>query len=443
MGDLCLNNNQLCIAITKKGTCQYRARYGPYCGIHKSHLVHTNIPTKEVKMVNVSQEVGNISVQKKMPKLGSIEPIDIGERDLSHMNMRHSLNGIDFDIVKSGLQKSIRRCKLPEALSYAIEGDFFSVVEKDKAKGNRTNLMNRIRIILVEDLFDWRVIMRVCPWFDSWIRTRKTNQSRKYLLSIVRVLADAKKIRLTTDLKVFMFREAYRKSLGNKYDDIFNQWNDYGKSSSALSRFSHLLGKGNPNCLYWYQQLVDSGSVDSIWASILNVAEHKNAKIMKVLNALAELKEQLGKTHKEKFVYDMSAISLVLFNDRIDWDSELDLPDLMSNDQTEQLYLDHWNRWTSENLPYGAAGWLPAEIVIDRHTGKGKRRGKTALDFATVGSVVVNEDKNFYFPVLREIYMEKKIAESKDQKYDIDPLDINQPTNPWNSEYMMSEQTPE
>ena len=62
-------------------------------------------------------------------------------RSIDHINMRMTVNRLGFDIVISGLQKSIRRCLLPEAWSYVIEGDLCALVEKTgKAKGNRTNL---------------------------------------------------------------------------------------------------------------------------------------------------------------------------------------------------------------------------------------------------------------------------------------------------------------
>ena len=382
--------DQTCITIRKTDTCEYKIK-----------------PCISLKSPTIKSDEGiksSITVKKS-------SAIDPESRDISHINMARSLNNLEFDIIKSGLQKAIRRGNIDAASSYVIEGDFFSLVEKDRAKGNRTNLTNRLRVTLVEDLFDWQVVMRVVPWFTIWSQTRNSDKSWKYLLSIVRCLAWAKKIRLLSDLKVFMARELHRKALGDQYDDLFNQWNAHGLKKDNLSRFKYLLDQCNPNCLHWYQQLYEDNQEKEIWLTIFNVAEKKNAQLMPILNSVSDLKIQLGKTYRERNLYDMYGIALVLFHQRIDWKKSHDLPGLMSDEEAANMYVEHWNKWTRDNLPEGEAGWLPSKIVIDKHTKKGRARGQTAMDFAEVGSVVVNEDHRYYFPILRKIYTEKKVIQ--------------------------------
>jgi hypothetical protein len=361
------------------------------------------------------------------------------ERDLSHMTMRISLNKLQFDIIKSGLQKSIRRCMTSEALSYGIEGDLFSLVENQgKSKGNRTNLMNRLRIILIEDLFDWRVILQVEPWFTAWEKERKNISSRKYLLSIIRVMSEAKKIRLISDLKVFLIRELYRQTLGNKYDKLFNGWNEHGERTDLLSRFIYLLKNKNPNCLYWYQEMYLNKLDTDIWLTLINIVKNSNPILIKVIKTLQLLQLQLTKNHRERYLYTMCAIAFILFDDHIDW-SPKELSKLMSDQKTEKIYQKHLHKWTCDNLPYGKAGWLPENIVVDKHTFNGRMHGKTALDFAKIGSLVLNEDKNFYFPILRKIYLEKKIIES-DSSYkslSILPLNKMHKINQWKYKYLI------
>ena len=319
--------------------------------------------------------------------------------NLDHMNMRVSYHRLQFDVIKSGLQKAIRRGLTSEALSYAIEGDLFSLVEKEgRAKGNRTNLVNRLRIILVEDLFDWNVIQHVAPWFAEWERVRSTDQSRKYLLSIVRVLSEAKKIRLLSDIKVFLMRDIYRQRLGNQYDNIFRENTASLQARSPADKFIALLNDKNPNCLYWSQQMTEH----DLW----RLLEKYPSRASSVIKTLHQLQAQLPKDHRERTLYTMSAISMILFEDRIDW-TPTHLSGLMTDQETADLYCHH----LQTALPHGSAGWLPVDVVVDKHTSTGRAHGKTALDFAKEGSWVANEDMRFHFPLLRHIYLEKKIAD--------------------------------
>jgi len=56
----------------------------------------------------------------------------------------------------------------------------------------------------------------------------------------------------------------------------------------------------------------------------------------------------------------------------------------------------------------GEAGWLPENIVVDKHTMSGRAHGKTALDFAKEGSLVLNEDKTFYFSIFERDILGKE-----------------------------------
>jgi hypothetical protein len=62
-------------------------------------------------------------------------------------------NGYPADVVKSGLQKYIRRSVLEKALYCAAEMDLFKEAENAKeAEGIRTNFLHRLMIIFMEDV---------------------------------------------------------------------------------------------------------------------------------------------------------------------------------------------------------------------------------------------------------------------------------------------------
>jgi hypothetical protein len=387
-------------------------------------------------------------IEPKVPKSkGQFVPKEPGLAtlpDITHMNYRITLNRLQFGIVKSGLQKSIRRCALPEAYSYVIEADLYSLLNNSIGRGKRTNIMNRLRVSLVEDMFNWSLILKIGPWFSKWDTEREFPSSRKYLLSIVQDMIASKKTRLLSDLKVFMLRETYRNDLGDQYDYLFNGWNDTGVNTRApmgfnrfdrLNMFAHLIEQHNPNCLYWYQKMHENREESLIWKYLLESSKQVGNRL-KTIQQLQIIQSQLTKNHKESYLFTVSAIMMVLFDNFIDWNhpdqEHRDLPDLMSDLEAERMYQEHISRWSPENLPYKSAGWLPAEVVIDKHTAKGLAMGKNAMDFAVTGSLVCNQDPTFLFPILRHIYIEKKVVEvDPSKKRTAPPLDINQPTKPW------------
>ena len=45
------------------------------------------------------------------------------------------------------------------------------------------------------------------------------------------------------------------------------------------------------------------------------------------------------------------------------------------------------------------------EYVYDRHCKEGRNKGKDLIDFAKNGSLVVNQDNNYFNPLLRDLYI--------------------------------------
>ena len=383
----------------------------------------------EIKVLNIKgtskfnkEELIKTILENVNKKKLSTKKSTIAILNTDHMNMRMSLNFIKFDIIKSGLQKSIRRGLLEESLNYTIEGDLYSLVEnKGVAKGNRTNLINRLRIILVEDLFNWQIVNLVRDWFTKWDELRTTDFSRKYLLSIVTAMTKSKKIRLLSDLKVYMLRDDYQKVIDVK-NPLFEGWES--KGDTELEKFEYLFKKSNFNCLYWMSKILDNVKLyNDLWKILKSDSRTKNnISLLTTLNSLQILQSQLTKNHKEKYLYYIFGVALIILNDKINWKTTKQ-EILFSDEQANQKYFEFIEKWNKTNLPYTGVGWLSEDIVVDKHTFTGKIKGKTAWDFAIKGSLVENEDTNFLFKNLREIYIMKK---AKDEGIDIDNTDLLQ-----------------
>jgi hypothetical protein len=63
-----------------------------------------------------------------------------------------SYNGYKLDVVKSAMQKYIRRCDVEKAMYAAAELDLFAL--DPKGEGVRTNFIHRLMIIFMEDVFE-------------------------------------------------------------------------------------------------------------------------------------------------------------------------------------------------------------------------------------------------------------------------------------------------
>ena len=109
-------------------------------------------------------------------------------------------DGYHLSVIKSGLQKYIRRGTVDKALKCVAELDRFADMER--GEGIRTNMMHRLQIIFLEDIGHGNP--RLLPYMRQWIKelneerkssTRNRAREREVLELIVRNLCDRKKTR--------------------------------------------------------------------------------------------------------------------------------------------------------------------------------------------------------------------------------------------------------
>ena len=276
------------------------------------------------------------------------------------MSRYYTVNGIKFSEAKSGLQKCIRRGLLDKAISYAVEMDSYPFGVQ---KGNRTNLVNRLKIILVEDVCDSGLWPIMAVWFKKWHENREKTSSRRYLLSIVRELCLAKKLRLLSDYKFFSDYKEYRKKLGKKYDFLYT---DYTKNV------------WDPNFL--------RGMDKTEWVSYGHPYD----------DSLEEIYKTFPKTNKERWLYSMASGVYSHLN-IVD---EKKGPKLYTQEEVDQKY---------DNpvlAPY-KCGWLDSKYVVDIHTGQ-KRDLAGSIKFSEIGAYVENERIEHKNEALRFLYKECK-----------------------------------
>ena len=117
-----------------------------------------------------------------------------------------SFNGCRTTVLKSGLQKYLRRSEPQKGLWCLIEMDLFSVLEPDsRAYAIRSNNMNRLIAIMSEEISinapALPVFVREC--YETWCNSRGTLSGRNTLVTLYKTLFNCKKSRIISDLKSY------------------------------------------------------------------------------------------------------------------------------------------------------------------------------------------------------------------------------------------------
>lgn len=338
-----------------------------------------------------------------------------------------SWNNLKIDLVKSGIQKYIRRGNLEKAIWMTIELDLFSRLDSGKGESIRTNMINRIKVILVEEIFDWSVLQNVFLWIRKWELNRKIEKkSRFFLLNIVKCLVESKKIRIISDSKAYLNQENIVDKLDNsKYNKLFETKNEWDNNMERgvewlnpnemnnlllkeyFSRMLYLLEKKDMNAIYWMNKLIEldskerryrrKGNVWLIWDYLLNVEYVKENPLLDttMLNLFELYKDGLS----EKMLFILSAILYHILE--IDWDNDMGI-EPFTNSQVSQYYTTNMELNKIELDDY----------IYDWHCGEGRKKGKNLMDFAKEGSLVENQDNRYLFPLLRELYIDWKVYQT-------------------------------
>jgi hypothetical protein len=139
-----------------------------------------------------------------------------------------SYNGVGLSVLKSGMQKYVRRGLLDKGLWCLVEMDLFRLIEAtpeglaaylgrsgtsatdrdrraaiQKAKAIRTNMVNRLIVMVSEEISiaAWWLPLVVHERVQAWNRNRGQAAALGHLFDVYKYLCAARKIRLISDLK--------------------------------------------------------------------------------------------------------------------------------------------------------------------------------------------------------------------------------------------------
>jgi len=328
-----------------------------------------------------------------------------------------SYHGYSLSVLKSGIQKYIRRGNLEKALWCAIELDLFRELEteskeltkylikhkdtdrktvKANAKRIRSNMINRLLVICSEDIgiAEWWLPAEIFKLYTLWQKHRLATESQKYLIEMVNLLVHSKKLRLISDLKsVYNLRPYYMKDLKKLAPLHKLAVEDLALPSDASispQGWYALLQNNDINLFIPVSMLMEQTdwkkNCTKIWKELLK--SNVNPQIKPQVEALNQIYKKM--THAERPIYLYHALLLVLNQNRFNYSlaGSTALP-INSNPYTDhqKIELDSY--------------------VHDIHTGK--KVGNDLARFALEGAFVENECTEFFWPEARDAYIKFKL----------------------------------
>ena len=331
--------------------------------------------------------------------------------------------GYKLDIVKSGIQKYLRRRELDKMIWNVVEMDLFSRLDDKNVKGIRSNLMNRIIVMFDEEMCfcDWSSFLKCSRLLEKW-NNEGRNDSKKLIL-ICKILVKSDMLRLASDVNGY-----YRKGVKCEFEKGSVNISKYVKQKDSseivklFSRFVELFEERNEDFFYYSQEIYSKkensairkffgkgkrGSEYIIWEYLFDKCGD-NKYLKECLKR--RLEAFYVRNRKERHIFLINSLLLVYNKEKLDWNPEkMKIKEEVSDEEVCKYYNER------KKLFYD-------DYVVDMHTSVGRKKGKSYKEFALEGSVVVNENKEWFVKKYRDNYinnklnMKKKVKKGKKKK---------------------------
>jgi len=330
-------------------------------------------------------------------------------------------HGFKLDILKSGIQKYLRRRELKKMIWCVLEIYKFELYaqsdkEKQMCKGIITNLINRLIITMDEELVykeyeRYLVLRNLIEKFE-----KDRSKGIKCLIQICKCLVDAELYRFPSDVRAY-WDYRFRADKCDLSEEISTYEDGIITDDQYYDKFVQCFNSDNDEMFYWMFKIFYGGikgnpefrkkkeNIYKIWKMLFNL-EFLNDDIRKLFDY--KVKEFEKKTRGERFMFLVNSIQLVR-NDgsliKTEANSEKhQLESHYSTDCISEDELKYWSELSSNKI-------VIDDYVIDMHTSQGRKLGKNRKDFGLEGSLVFNQES--YCEILykdwRDCYTQDKI----------------------------------
>ena len=350
-----------------------------------------------------------------------------------------SYYGYKLDILKSGVQKYLRRREFDKMIWCVAEIYLFQVLQtteqhKKATKGIISNLLNRLIVMMDEEMLfaECDTYLMIRRYMEMFEKGKRGDFSM--LFKICHLLCKSRMLRRNSDIRAY-----FKHAMMNENSGIepparidFGNFSEQEVDKFYFENFKAYFKMEDKNeavkCYYWMFKIFmgkrdgnvrrfrRKENIYMIWEFLFS---RKN--IMSDPRLKKCLEYRLGEFHKksrgERFIFLTASIDIALFQ-TAEFDFNMNL-----------------EKWLDGNS--GDWGWSPPEEIIDKvyknrvymemddyvvdmHCSLGRKLGKGKKDFAIEGSLVVEEDKQFYVKEWRKRYnsakCKPKVKKSKKKK---------------------------
>lgn len=315
-------------------------------------------------------------------------------------------NGYPADVVKSGLQKYIRRSVLENALYCAAELDLFKEAEnKKEAEGIRTNFLHRLMIIFMEDVENLSLFDTIYTKMNLLFEERDKEDRHKenethWITEIVTLLVRSKKSRMCSHVRA-LFSTKYE-PLHEFYPSMAPLWLALHK---ALKAQQEQVSSLEFHCSMFTRQLREKNLMAVYHAFQIELSEEKLPQKLfrsskpvwflfhQLMNPLFPVKSERVRKFAEWYKDHIGGMKEGFMCWLLPLLHELEVIPLGTADEEP---ISSYRAMNSDGHTI-----TMDDYVLDRHTSRG--RGKSLVEFALVGALVepqaefVNEIwKRFY-----------------------------------------------
>ena len=318
--------------------------------------------------------------------------------------------GHKLDKVKSGIQKYLRRREDKKMLwciaeIYLFEVFAESTTEKRATKGIITNMINRLIIMLDEEmLFDeTEKYLVIRKYFENFEKSDRKNFMD--LVIAAKILVNSRELRRNSDIRSFWDYNVRDLEEPEESDEVY------------FRKFKECFEKQDHECFKWMFKIFNRGAVGDktrfrrkeniymIWEYLFNLKKIKESPILKKCLEY-RLEDFYNKNRKERFIFLSASIDIALHSEAKDKGAWGSTDNFKIINDLKKEYDDRYSNHEMilREIFEDRIDLEFDDYVIDMHCSEGRKLGKNKKDFKIEGSLVVNEDKEYFVKEWRDVY---------------------------------------